>query len=89
MDEIIKLKSRYRAKNCLKRISMPDSPQSKTYVLETDTSTVWVGKTQEGNDYIDPSGGPMIIVGQELEEAKMVVKSIGFVKDCGYIITFE
>lgn len=43
----------------------------------------------ESNKFIDPSGGPMIVVGYELEEAKAVVKSIDFVKGYGHTITFE
>lgn len=34
-------------------------------------------------DGTDPSGGPMIVVGCELEEAKAVVKSIDFVEGYG------
>lgn len=48
-----------------------------------------VKEVQGGNKFIDPSGGPMIVVGYELEEAKTVVKSIDFVKGYGYTITFE
>lgn len=46
-------------------------------------------KFKGGNKFIDPSGGPMIVVGYELEEAKAVVKSIDFVEGYGYTITFE
>lgn len=86
MENIIRLRSRYGIKNYLKRLFEPYGSKSKTYVLETDIPTVRVG---EGNMFIDPTGGPMIMVGHKLEEAKMVVKSIDFVKDCGYTITFE
>lgn len=63
--------------------------ESKTYVLETDVPTLRVGEVQGGNKFIDPSGGPMIVVGHELKEAKAVVKSIDFVEDYGWTITFE
>ena len=42
-----------------------------------------------GKKFIDPSGGPMIIVGYKLEEADAVVKSIDFVNGYGWTITFE
>lgn len=77
MEDIIKLRSRYRAKNYLKKMPKPDVP------------TLRVGEVQGGNKFIDPSGGPMIVVGYELEEAKAVVKSIDFVEGYGYTITFE
>lgn len=89
MEDIIKLRPRYRAKNYLKKIPKPDGTESKTYVLETDMSTLRVGEVQGGNKFIDPLGGPIIVVGCELEEVKAVVKSIDFVKGYGWTITFE
>ena len=88
MENIIKLKSRYRAENYLKNMSKPDGSESKTYVLKTDIPTLRVNKIQKENKFIDPSGGPMIVVGHELEEAKAVVKSIDFVEGYGWTITF-
>ena len=67
----------------------PDGTDSKTYVLETDVPTLRVGEVQEGNKCIDASGGPMNVVGSELEAAKAVVKSIDFVEGYGWTITFE
>ena len=89
MEDIIKLRSRYGAVNYLKKMPKLDGSESKTYVLKTDMPTLRVGEVQGGNKFIDPSGGPMIVVGYKLEEAKAVVKSIDFVKDYGYTITFE
>lgn len=89
MEDIIKLKSRYRAKNYLKKMPKPDGTDSKIYVLKTDIPTLRVGEVQGGNKFIDPSGGPMIVVGYKLEEAKAVVKSIDFVEGYGWTITFE
>ena len=89
MEDIIKLRSRYETINYLKKMSKPDGTDSKTYVLKTDVPTLRVGEVQGGNKFIDPSGGPMIVVGCELEEAKAVVKSIDFVDGYGWTITFE
>ena len=89
MEDIIKLRSRYRAVNYLKKMPKPDGSESKIYVLKTDVSTLRVGEIQGGNKFIDPSGGPMIVVGCELKEAKAVVKSIDFVEGYGWTITFE
>ena len=89
MEDIIKLRSRYGAVNYLKKMPKPDGTDSKTYVLKTDIPTLRVGEVQGGNKFIDPSGGSMIVVGCELEEAKAVVKSIDFVEGYGFAITFE
>ena len=83
MEDIIKLRSRYGTVNYLKKMPKPDGTDSKTYVLKTDVPTLRVGEVQGGNKFIDPSGGPMIMVGCKLEEAKAVVKSIDFVEDYG------
>lgn len=89
MEDIIKLKSRYKEENYLKKLTKSDGSESKTYVLKTDIPTVRIGELNNGSKFIDPSGGPMIVVGYGLEEAKAVVKSIDFVKGYGYTITFE
>ena len=85
MEDIIKLKAR----NCLKKMLKSDGSQSKTYVLKTDMPSLRVGSISDGNKFIDPSGGPMIIVGHKLEEADAVVKSIDFIEGYGWTITFE
>ena len=89
MEDIIKLRSRYRAVNYLKKMPKPDGSESKTYVLKTDVPTLRAGEVQEGNKFIDPSGGPMIVVGYKLKEANAVVKSIDFVEGYGWTITFK
>ena len=42
----------------------------------------------DGKKFIDPSGGPMIVVGETLKEAEAVVKSIDYTIGYGYTITF-
>ena len=89
MKDLIKLKSRGYEKNYLKKLKRPDDSESNTYVLKTDIPTLRVGEVQGGNKFIDPSGGPMIVVGYELKEANAIVKSIDFVEGYGWTITFE
>lgn len=89
MEDIIKLKSRYKVENYLKRLSKPNGSGSKTYVLKVEVPTLRVGKVEGGKKFIDPSGGPMIVVGCRLEEANAVVKSIDFIEGYGWTITFE
>ena len=89
MEDLIKLKSRNWTENYLKRLIKKDSSGSLTYVLKTDVPYLRIGEVDNGRKFIDPSGGPMIIVGNYLEEAKAVVKSIDFVEGYGWTITFE
>ena len=89
MEDIIKLKSRDSTKNYLKKLPKPDGSESKTYVLKTSSSYLRGGEIKEGNKFIDPSGGPMIVEGYKLEEANAIVKSIDFVEGYGWTITFE
>lgn len=86
MEKIIKLHSRSGNNNYLELIN------DKTYALKTTYPYVRVGYLDGDRNsakFIDPSGGPMIVVGEVLEEAKAKIKSIDFVKGVGYTITFE
>ena len=89
MKDLIKLKSRGYEKNYLKKLKRPDDSESNTYVLKVSTPHLRCGEVEGGKKFIDPSGGPMIIVGYKLEEADAVVKSIDFVNGYGWTITFE
>lgn len=89
MKDLIKLKSRGHEENYLKKLNKPDGSESKTYVLKVSTPYLRCGELEGGKKFIDPSGGPMIIVGERLEEADAVVKSIDFTTGFGYTITFR
>lgn len=89
MKDLIKLKSRGHEENYLKRLKKLDGSESKTYVLKVSTPYLRGGEVEGGKKFIDPSGGPMIVVGDYLEEAEAVVKSIDFIAGYGYTITFE
>lgn len=86
MEKIIKLHSRSGNDNYLELIN------GKTYALKTTYPYVRVGYLDNSRDsakFVDPSGGPMIVAGDLLEEAEAKIKSIDFVKGVGYTITFE
>lgn len=89
MKDLIKLKSRGYEENYLKKLKKLDGTESKTYVLKVSTPYLRGGELEGGKKFIDPSGGPMIVVGSYLEEAEAVVKSIDFTVGYGYTITFE
>lgn len=89
MKDLIELKSRGEEHNYLRRLVKPDDSKSHTYMLKTSTYTMRSGLTGKSKKFIDPSGGPMIVEGEYLEEAEAVVKSIDHVMGVGYAITFE
>ena len=89
MKDLIKLKSRGHEENYLKKLKKLDGTEPKTYVLKVSTPYLRGGEVEGGRKFIDPSGGPMIVVGDYLEEAEAVVKSIDFIIGYGYTITFE
>lgn len=89
MKDLIKLRSRGGAENYLKKLIKKNGSESLTYVLKTDTPYLRVGEVANGRKFIDPSGGPMIVVSDYLEEADAVVESIDFAEGYGWIITFR
>ena len=83
MKDRIVLMSRYNTRsNVLVKV------QENRYRLETQLcyrgGTVSVGKK-----FVDPSGGPMIIEGEYLEEVGKTVKRIDFVQGEGTFLEFE
>lgn len=89
MKDIIELESRGYEKNYLKKLKKPDNTESKTYVLKVSNPYLRTGVIDGEKKFIDPSGGPMIVVGETLKEAEAVVKSIDYTIGYGYTITFE
>ena len=81
MSEIINLETRYHTKNYLEQY------QGNTYILRTESPYIRAGSTNDGKEFVDPSGGPMLVVGGMVDNRK--IASIGFLKDVGTLITFE
>ena len=72
MKDIIKLHSRYASdNNYLKKVEGTE----KSYTLKTDYC-YRAGKANNGANFIDPSGGPMMIAGEFLPEANAYIESI-------------
>lgn len=89
MDKIIELKGRY-SKHLLKQLTPVKGGESKTYkfILGDSSDIIRSGYTEEGNLFIDPSGGPMMVVGGTLKGR--VIKAIDYSYEIqSYIITFE
>lgn len=83
MKDRIVLMSRYNTKsNVLVKV------QEDRYKLETQLC-YRSGTVSEGKKFVDPSGGPMIIEGEYLEEVGKTVKRIDFVQGEGTFLEFE
>lgn len=78
----IKLNSRYGDENYLKHL------KDDTYILESEFSYRY-GQTNDGRNFVDPSGGPFIAEGTILEENNRKVKKVEYIKGTGCTITFE
>lgn len=89
MKDLIKLKSRDHEENYLKKLNKPGGSESKTYALKVSAPYLRCGELEGSKKFIDLSGGPMIVVGERLEEADAVVKSIDYTVGYGYTITFK
>nr|DAH00698.1 MAG TPA: hypothetical protein [Crassvirales sp.] len=89
MEDIIKLETTGENSNYLKKLKRPDGSESRTYVLKVTDPYVTITKTPTGGHAsIGATGSNLIVVGEELKEAKAVVKSIDFTIGYGYTITF-
>lgn len=88
MKDIIKLNSKYGESNTLKLLKKLDG-ESKTYLLKSSNTYYKSGFNEHKRKYLEPSGGPVIVEGEELEEAEATVKSIDHIVGKGYCITFE
>lgn len=82
MDRVV-LKSRYNTRsNVLIKV------RENRYKLETQLS-YRCGKVSADKKFVDPSGGPMIIEGEFLDEVGKTVKRIDFVQGEGTFLEFE
>lgn len=71
MEDVIKLKSRYKIENYLRRVGTSDS---KDFYLDTKYAyrVGFVDENQSDSyQFVDPSGGPFISVGSEINGHKV------------------
>lgn len=82
----IKLHARYGLNNWLEHY------KDGVYILHSEMDSIRIGyKDSDKKEIfvIDPAGGPFIAVGEILDEVGKEVKSIEFIQDKGYAITFK
>lgn len=89
MSNKIKLNCRYRDNNYLVPLLDKEGNKTTTYKLELENPYVRAGYDGTDRYFIDPSGGPMIKVGEVLPEVGKEVISINHVQNTGYVITFK
>jgi hypothetical protein len=76
MEKIIKLHSRGEVNNYLKKMLKPDGSECKTYALKTDIPYLRVGTVEGGKKFIDPSGGPMIGIGYQIQVGEQTLELV-------------
>ena len=81
MKNKIKLKSRDGTESYLVKNS------ENTYLLKSESPYLRVSGDAGDYIFIDPCGGPLIMVGYTIEDKK--VKKISFEEGKGYLVTFE
>lgn len=89
MQNKIKLDCRYKDNNYLVPLLDKEGNETNTYKLELENPYVRVGYDGTDRYFIDPSGGPMIKVGEVLSEIGKKVINIAYTQNVGYVITFE
>ena len=88
MAKKIRLKTHDGSKNYLQEIE----GRPNQYELVSCSDFIRSGSLPNGNEFIDPSGGPMIIIGEPLVcygSTSYTVKGISREKEIGTIITLE
>lgn len=88
MVKKIRLQTHDRSKNYLEEIE----GRPNQYKLVCTVDFLRGGSLPDGKEFIDPSGGPMIVVGNPLEDYDSIthiVKSILYEKGIGTVITLD
>lgn len=84
MAKKIRLNTHDGSNNYLKQIE-----DSNKYILKTQFDFMRGGTLPDGHVFIDPSGGPMLVVGDTIKGTDLKIKGIEFIKGTGWILTLE
>lgn len=85
METKIRLITHDGSNNYLEQLK--DRPN--TYRLVTPINFIRGGQISDGREFIDPSGGPMLVVGEKIDGTDYVIESISFEKGVGHILTLK
>ena len=82
----IKLPNRYGDKNYLEEVE----PNKYKLVLDSNSGNLRFGFIEENHhEYVDPSGGPFMEVGQEIPGVEGILAEIEVVKGKGIFLIFK
>ena len=81
MDKI-KLRTHDGSRNYLQRIDDSDN-----YILKTQFDFIRGGQVGDGREFVDPSGGPMLVVGDTIDGTPYKIEKISRVKGVGIVLT--
>jgi hypothetical protein len=81
MDNKIRLKTHDGSRNYLEHL------YENKYKLVTQFDFIRGGQVTDGREFIDPSGGPMLVVGEPIEGTPYIIESLSFQKGVGHILT--
>lgn len=85
MEKKIRLRTHDGSNNYLQLIE----GRPNTYKLVTQFNFIRSGQVSDGREFIDPSGGPMLVVGEKIDGTDYVIESIGFEKGVGRILILK
>lgn len=88
MEDVINLNC-FKYKNILKKLKRADGEESYTYVLKAEVPTFTSGNTNTGHKWIKPLGGPILTVGEKIENTTYIIKSIDYIQFYGFTLTLE
>lgn len=88
MEEVITLNSRDGIKNYLKKLKSATGRESTTYLLKVEFPQVGISEDMGKIVAMDPSGGPMMRIGDTIEGAGKI-KSFDHILGYGFTVTFE
>ena len=82
----IKLPNRYGDRNYLEEVE----PNKYKLVLDSNSGNLRFGFIEENHyEYVDPSGGPFMRVGQEIPGVEGIVAKIEVIKGKGIFLIFK
>ena len=72
------------SRNYLQRVDDSDN-----YILKTQFDFIRGGQVADGREFIDPSGGPMLVVGDIIDGTPYKIEKISHEKGVGFILTLK
>lgn len=83
MKKTIKLPTHDGSNNYLEQY------KGHVYELVTQINCIREGEINNGDVFIDPSGGPMIVENSRIEGTDWIATKIEFKRDIGFLITLK